>query len=34
VNAVVMSIAVILTVASGLDYVVTEIRGRRRAARA
>ena len=34
VNAVVMSVAVILTVASGLDYVVTEIRGRRRAARA
>ncbi|GAA3034991.1 CDP-diacylglycerol--glycerol-3-phosphate 3-phosphatidyltransferase [Microbacterium dextranolyticum] len=33
VNAAMMWIAVILTVASGLDYVVTEIRGSRRGAR-
>lgn len=33
VNAVAMSIAVILTVASGIDYVVTEVRGARRSAK-
>ena len=29
VNAITMTIAVILTVASGIDYVVTEVRGAR-----
>lgn len=33
VNAVTMAIAVILTIASGLDYVVTEVRGARRKSR-
>ncbi|MDJ1115027.1 CDP-diacylglycerol--glycerol-3-phosphate 3-phosphatidyltransferase [Microbacterium dauci] len=34
VNMVVMTVAVVLTVASGIDYVVTEVRGARRKARA
>lgn len=33
VNAVTMAVAVILTIASGLDYVVTEVRGARRKSR-
>ena len=32
VNGITMSIAVVLTVASGLDYVITELRGRRQKA--
>ncbi len=30
VNVVTMTIAVVLTIASGIDYVVTEVRGSRR----
>jgi CDP-diacylglycerol---glycerol-3-phosphate 3-phosphatidyltransferase len=34
VNAVTMTVAVVLTVASGLDYVITEVRGARKKSRA